>query len=62
MKQEVIFDGLGTLENSQNLAHTSEGLNIEIWRGLQVRQNPHLSVRISRLSGSTSCEMAGLVK
>ncbi len=30
VKQEAVFEGLGMLENSQNLAHTSEGLKIDI--------------------------------
>ena len=27
MKQEAVFEGLGMLGNSQNLAHASEGVN-----------------------------------
>ncbi len=57
MQQEVIFEGLGMLENWQNLAHTSEGLNIEIRYGLQdfVWQNGSIVVPTKFQWSSSRC-------
>ncbi len=56
MKQEAVFEGLGMLENSQNLAHTSEGVKIEIWYRSQdlVWQNGSVA-RPTKFQRSSPC-------